>query len=65
MSNNKSPVCVIHLAVEIGDGNLHTPILFVVYLHMPMYPDGARVECTVGEANCNQLDCLVFPYFKF
>lgn len=43
MLNDKRPLCVINLVVEISNGHLYTPILLVVELHMPMHPDGAHV----------------------
>lgn len=43
MLNDKRPLCVINLVVEISNGHLYTPIILVVELHMPMHPDGAHV----------------------
>lgn len=43
MLNNEIPVRIVPCIVEIGDCNLHTPILFVVELDMPMDTDGAHM----------------------
>lgn len=47
MLSNKSPLCEILPIIEIGDCNLHTPILLVVGLNMPMDPDWAHVWSTL------------------
>lgn len=47
MLNNKRPLCVINLVVEISNRHLYTPVLLVVELHMPMHPGGAHVLCAV------------------
>lgn len=47
--NNKIPVRVIHPVVEIGDGDLHTPILPVIDLNMPVHLDRAHMFCALQQ----------------
>lgn len=65
MLNDKSPLRVIHLVVEIGYGDLHSPMLLVVGLHMPMYPNRALVVCIAEAAHHHLPVSLILPYLKF
>lgn len=65
MLTNESPLCAIHLVVEIGNGNLRKPMLLVVSLHIPVHQDRARVACTAELAHCNLLVNPILPFLKF
>jgi len=43
MLNSKSPEGVIHTVVEICYGNLDSPIVHIVELHVPVYPYWAHM----------------------
>jgi len=43
MLNSKSPEGVIHPVVEICYGNLNSPIVLIVELHVPVYPYWAHM----------------------
>lgn len=47
MLSNKRPHCVVHFIVEISDGNLHSPIFFVVDLYVPVHSYWAHMMCTL------------------
>ena len=49
MLSNQRPLRVVHSVVKISDGNLHTPILLVIDLHMPVHPDWAIVLSTLQQ----------------
>lgn len=55
MLYNETPECVIHPIVKVCNGNLHTPIVFIVELHMPVHADGAHVVCALQQRR------VVFP----
>lgn len=41
--DDKGPLCVVQAVVEVGDGDLGTPVVLVVELHMPVHADGAHM----------------------
>lgn len=43
MLNSKSPQRVIQPVIEIRYGDLHSPIVLIVDLHMPVDPDWAHM----------------------
>lgn len=43
MLNNKGPQCVVQPVVEVGYGDLHTPVVLIVDLQMPVHPNRAHV----------------------
>jgi hypothetical protein len=43
MLHNKTPKRVVHPVVEVCNGNLHTPVVLIVELHMPVHSDRAHV----------------------
>lgn len=47
--NNKSPERIIHPVVEVCNGNLDSPVFFVVNLHMPVHSNGAHVLCALQQ----------------
>lgn len=49
MLNDERPLCVVQPVVEVGNGDLHTPVLLVIDLHMPMHPNWAHVVCTLQQ----------------
>lgn len=38
MLRHKSPLCVVQFVIEISDRYLHSPIILVVKLHVPVHP---------------------------
>lgn len=34
--SHEGPLCEVHPVVEVGDGDLHSPVVFVVHLHVPV-----------------------------
>lgn len=47
MLNCKGPKGVVHPVIEICYGDLYSPIVLIVDLHMPMYPYRAHVMSTL------------------
>lgn len=47
MLGNECPLSVVNEVVEIDDGHLYAPIIFVVGLDVPMDPDGAHMLCAL------------------
>lgn len=43
MLNNKSPQRVVEAIVEVSNCYFHSPVLLVVHLDMPMYPNWAHM----------------------
>lgn len=37
MLHHKGPLSVVQPVIKVGDSNLHTPIILVVELHMPVH----------------------------
>ena len=44
--NSQTPEGVIHPVVEVSNGNLDSPVVFIVELHMPVYSDWAHMVST-------------------
>ena len=55
MLSHQGPLRVIHPVVEVGDGDLGTPVVLVVELDMPMYSNWTHV------ASALQQRCIVLP----
>ena len=43
MLNNQVPLAVVHSEVEVCDGDLHSPVVLAVLLHVPVDFYGAHV----------------------
>lgn len=56
MLSHKSPLGVVHLVVEVGHSNLHSPIILVIDLHMPMHSYGTHVLSAL------QQWCVIFSW---
>jgi hypothetical protein len=54
--NHQIPLCIVHSVVEICDGYLHPPIIFVVKLNMPVHSNWTHVRCAL-----NQWSITVLP----
>nr|GMD37513.1 Os03g0416250 [Ipomoea batatas] len=54
--SHKSPLGVVHLVVEVGDSDLHSPIILVIDLHMPMHSYRAHMLSAL------QQWCIIFPW---
>ena len=50
------PLGVVPRIVSVANGELHSPIRFVILLHMPMEPDGAHVICAMN-LRCGSMRC--------
>lgn len=53
---NETPKCVVYPIVEVCNGNLHSPVVFIVDLHMPVHPNRAHVVCALQQGR------VVFPW---
>ena len=49
MLRHKIPECVVHSVIEIGDCDLHPPVVLVIQLHMPMDSNGTHVASTLNQ----------------
>lgn len=49
MLYSKSPKRIIQSIIEICNSNLDSPIVLIVSLHMPVYPNGAHMMGTLQQ----------------
>lgn len=56
MLNHQIPLCIVHSVVEICDGYLDTPVIFVVEFNMPVNSNWTHVRCAL-----NQWSVTVLP----
>jgi hypothetical protein len=65
MLYNKTPKGVVHPIVEVCNGNLHTPIVLVVELHMPVHSDRAHVVCALQQRSIVFLRSVYSLHLKY
>lgn len=43
MLSNYVPQGIVHLVIKVCDGDLHSPVILVIELNMPVNSDGAHM----------------------
>lgn len=49
MLSHYIPLCIVHSVVEIRDGYLDTPVIFVVEFNMPVHSNWTHVRCALHQ----------------